>query len=87
MQIGMIGLGRMGDSMVRRLLLAGHTCVVHDRHLVAVEHLRQAGAEGSASLQEMVALLTPPRVVWLMVPVAAVDGLLAELYQREQANG
>ena len=82
----MIGLGRMGDGMVRRLLVAGHTCAVHDRQQAAVERLPQAGAAGSASLQEMVARLARPRVVWLMVPVAAIDALLTELALLLQAG-
>ena len=79
MQIGMIGLGPMGDSMVRRLLGAGQACVVHDREPASVDRLVQVGAVGVASLQDMVVLLTPPRVVWLMVPAGGIDELLAEL--------
>ena len=82
----MIGLGRMGDSMVRRLLIAGHPCVVHDRQQAAVERLLQAGATGSASLQEMVAHLGRPRVVWLMVPAGGIDPLLADLAPLLQAG-
>ena len=79
MQLGMIGLGRMGANMVRRLLRAGHECVVHDRDARAVQALAGEGARGAASLADLVALLHPPRVVWLMVPAGAVDGLVAAL--------
>jgi 6-phosphogluconate dehydrogenase len=75
----MIGLGRMGDSMVRRLFRAGLPCVVHDRKRGAVERLVLAGAVGVASLQELLVRPTRPRAVRLMVPAAGVDALLAEL--------
>ena len=74
MQLGMIGLGRMGANMVRRLLRAGHRCVVSDRSREAVNELAQEKAEGSSSLKELVAKLEKPHAVWLMVPAAAVDG-------------
>jgi len=73
MQIGMIGLGRMGSNMVRRLMQGGHQCVVYNRHAEAVEALRSQGAVGTVSLEDFVARLTRPRAVWLMVP-ATVDG-------------
>lgn len=79
MQIAMIGLGRMGANMVRRLLGDGHSCVVHDLDPRARRALEQAGATGAASLDELVSRLTPPRVVWLMLPAAAVDATLASL--------
>jgi 6-phosphogluconate dehydrogenase len=79
MQLGMIGLGRMGANMVRRLMKNGHRCVVYDRSADAVKALVTDGAVGAASLGEFVAKLTPPRAAWLMVPAAAVDGTLAEL--------
>jgi 6-phosphogluconate dehydrogenase len=79
MQLGMVGLGRMGDSMVRRLIAGGHQCVVHDRSERAVEVSVQAGAIGSRSLEELLAQLTTPRVIWVMVPASAVDELLVEL--------
>ena len=79
MQLGMIGLGRMGASMVRRLLKHGHECVVHDVQPSAVSALRKDGAVGAASLQEMVARMTKPRAIWLMVPAAVVDRALGEL--------
>src|SRR5688572_3022642 len=73
MQLGMIGLGRMGGNMVRRLLAAGHECVVFDVAPAAVATLVTEGATGSTSLAEFVAALRPPRAVWLMVPAALVD--------------
>jgi len=79
MQIGMIGLGRMGANMARRLMRGGHQCVVYDRNAKSVEMLAGEGAVGAASLEEFVAKLTPPRAIWLMVPAAAVDATLVEL--------
>jgi 6-phosphogluconate dehydrogenase len=86
MQLGMIGLGRMGANMVRRLLRAGHQCAVYDRSADSVQELAKEGAVGAASLDQLVAKLTPPRAVWLMVPAAAVDGALADLSSRLKAN-
>jgi 6-phosphogluconate dehydrogenase len=79
MQLGMVGLGRMGANMVLRLLKNGHTCVVFDRSPKAVEELAQQKAVGSATLQEFVKKLEKPRAVWLMVPAAAVDETIAGL--------
>jgi 6-phosphogluconate dehydrogenase len=79
MQLGMIGLGRMGASMVTRLLRGGHDCVVHDHGPENIARLVALGATGGASLQQLVGLLQAPRVVWLMVPAAAVDALLKQL--------
>lgn len=79
MQLGMIGLGRMGANMVRRLLRAGHECVVHDRSPQAVAQLAGEGATGAASAAELVAKLRAPRALWLMVPAAAVDAAIAEV--------
>ena len=79
MQIGMIGLGRMGANMVRRLERGGHQCVVFDQNRGNVETLAKGGAAGAASLEDFVAKLAPPRAAWLMVPAAAVDGTLAGL--------
>ena len=79
MQLGMIGLGRMGASMVRRLLKNGHECVVHDVQPSAISSLRKDGATGAASQQEMVSRLVRPRAIWLMVPAAVVDQALGEL--------
>jgi 6-phosphogluconate dehydrogenase len=79
MQIGMIGLGRMGASMVTRLLRGGHDCVVHDQAPEAMAHLVALGATGAGSLQQFVDLTKAPRAIWLMVPAAAIDGLLNQL--------
>jgi 6-phosphogluconate dehydrogenase len=70
-QLGMIGLGRMGGNMTRRLLKAGHRCVVYDRDGASVAALVKEGADGAASLEELCAKLTPPRAVWIMVPAGA----------------
>jgi 6-phosphogluconate dehydrogenase len=75
----MIGLGRMGANMVRRLMKAGHECVVWDRNASAVQQLTGDGAKGAGSLDEFVAKLKPPRSVWLMVPAAVVDVSLKDL--------
>ena len=79
MQIGMIGLGRMGANMVRRLLRAKHQCVVYDRNAEAVQNLVAEGALGAGSLQEFVGKLEQPRAIWLMIPAALVDQSLKEL--------
>jgi 6-phosphogluconate dehydrogenase len=79
MQIGMIGLGRMGMGMVRRLMRAGHECVVHDRHPEAIDALVDDGATGAATLASLVAGLAPPRTVWLMVPAGGVDSVIRDL--------
>jgi 6-phosphogluconate dehydrogenase len=79
MQLGMIGLGRMGSNMVRRLTRGGHECVVYDVHPEAVKQLLHPGAVGATSLEDQVARLAKPRVVWLMVPAAVVDDELAKL--------
>jgi 6-phosphogluconate dehydrogenase len=79
MQLGMIGLGRMGANMVRRLLRGGHQCVVFDRSPKAVDELVQEKAAGSSSLHELITKLNKPRAVWLMVPAAAVDETIAVL--------
>ena len=79
MQLGMIGLGRMGANMVLRLLAGGHQCVVFDRSPKAVEELTQANAVGASSLADLVKKLDTPRAVWLMVPAAAVDATIADL--------
>jgi 6-phosphogluconate dehydrogenase len=82
MQIGMIGLGRMGANMVRRLLGGGHACVVYDRSQEAVQATAREGASGAASLDAFLAQLATPRIVWLMVPAAAVDATLDDLVPR-----
>ncbi|MBX3731091.1 MAG: decarboxylating 6-phosphogluconate dehydrogenase [Verrucomicrobiae bacterium] len=79
MQLGMIGLGRMGANMVRRLIRGGHECVVYDRAAAAVDALTQEQAVGATSLPDFVARLEKPRAVWLMVPAAVVDATLADL--------
>jgi len=79
MQLGMIGLGRMGANMVRRLLKGGHQCVVFDRFPKAVTELAQEKAVGTSSLAELVSKLSKPRAVWLMVPAAVVDETISEL--------
>ena len=79
MQMGMIGLGRMGASMARRLMKAGHACVVHDTQPEAVAALQAHGAIGAATLAELASKLTRPRVVWLMVPAGVVDDAIAQL--------
>jgi 6-phosphogluconate dehydrogenase len=79
MQIGMIGLGRMGANMVRRLITGGHQCVVFDRSPKAVQELVDEKAVGSSSLADFVKKLTKPRAVWLMVPAAVVDQTIADL--------
>ncbi|MFO1394973.1 MAG: decarboxylating 6-phosphogluconate dehydrogenase [Steroidobacteraceae bacterium] len=79
MQLGMIGLGRMGANMVRRLVRNGHDCVVYDMSADAVRGLAAEGAVGSDSLPQFVAKLSKPRAVWLMVPAAVVDKTIASL--------
>ena len=86
MQLGMIGLGRMGANMVRRLMKNGHTCVVYDRSAEAIAALAKEGAVGATSLDDFVAKLKPPRAAWLMVPAAAVDGTLADLAPKMQKD-
>jgi len=86
MQLGMIGLGRMGANMVRRLVRGGHAAVVYDRTPDAVQALAREGAAGAASLDDFVARLEKPRTVWLMVPAAVVDATLDELVPRLAAG-
>ena len=86
MQLGMIGLGRMGANMVRRLLRDGHECVVYDHSPAAVQALQQDGAAGANALDAFVAQLKPPRAVWLMVPAAVVDQTLDDLVSALQAD-
>jgi 6-phosphogluconate dehydrogenase len=85
-QLGMIGLGRMGANMVRRLLREGHECVVYDHNPDAVQALAKDGAAGADSLDHLVAQLKPPRAVWLMVPAAVVDQTLDDLVSRLHAD-
>jgi 6-phosphogluconate dehydrogenase len=86
MQIGMVGLGRMGANMVRRLLKRGHQCVVFDRSPKAVTELTEEEAVGSASLADFARNLTRPRAVWLMVPAAVVDKTIADLLPHLEAG-
>jgi 6-phosphogluconate dehydrogenase len=86
MQLGMIGLGRMGANMVQRLLQAGHECVVFDIHPEAVDALAGEGAVGTASLEAFVQRLQPPRTVWLMLPAAFVDREIATIAELLQAG-
>jgi 6-phosphogluconate dehydrogenase len=86
MQLGMIGLGRMGANMVRRLLRSGHQCVAYDRNPEAIQALAKEGAVAAASLDELVKKLTKPRAIWLMVPAAFVDQTLVELAGRLEAG-
>ncbi len=84
MQLGMIGLGRMGANMVRRLMRGGHQCVVWDQNQDNVGRLAKEGATGGDSLDDFLKKLVPPRAVWLMVPAAVVDATLADLSVRMQ---
>ncbi len=86
MQLGMIGLGRMGANMVRRLIRNGHDCVVFDRSQQAVSELVKENAVGSASLADLVNKLERPRAVWLMVPAAVVDQTIADLLPHLEAG-
>jgi 6-phosphogluconate dehydrogenase len=79
MQLGMIGLGRMGANMVRRLLRNGHVCTVFDMSPAAVAELAKDGAVGAASLADLASRLAKPRAIWLMVPAAVVDRTIADL--------
>ncbi len=79
MQIGMVGLGRMGASMTDRLIQGGHHCVVNDRDAAAVRRLVATGAVSTSSLEALVVALAPPRAIWLMVPAAFVDEIIVSL--------
>ncbi len=86
MQLAMVGLGRMGANMVRRLMAAGHQCVVYDVSPDAVRSLEHEGAEGAQSLDDLVARLTPPRSVWIMVPAAITGDMVGQIADRLQAG-
>ena len=86
MQLGMIGLGRMGANMVRRLIQGGHNCVVFDRSPKAVEDLVKEKAVGASSLKEFAQKLTKPRAIWLMVPAAVTDQSIADLLPHLEAG-
>src|SRR4029079_8004752 len=79
MQLGMIGLGRMGANLVRRLMRAGHECVVFDVSPDAVKQLESEGAVGATTIEEFVGELTQPRAAWIMVPAAVVDSTIDQL--------
>src|SRR6185369_5729240 len=86
MQLGMVGLGRMGANMVRRLMKNGHECVVFDVSQKSVQELAGEGATGSSSFQDFVSKLTKPRAVWLMIPAAVVDQTIAEIAPHLEAG-
>jgi 6-phosphogluconate dehydrogenase len=86
MQLGMIGLGRMGANMVRRLQRAGHQCVAFDRNAESVKQVAQDGAIAATSVDDLVTKLNRPRAVWLMVPAAVVDATLKELAAKLDAG-
>ena len=80
MQLAMVGLGRMGANMVKRLAAHGHECVVFDTHPQAVEELaKEKGVTGASSIQDMIGKLTTPRAIWLMIPAGVVDKSIAEI--------
>jgi 6-phosphogluconate dehydrogenase len=82
MQTGMVGLGRMGASMVRHLMHAGHECVVYDVNADAVAALMKEGAHGASSLDDFAAALKKPRIAWMMVPAAVVEQTVTDLSSR-----
>ncbi len=86
MQLGMIGLGRMGGSMVHRVLRGGHACVVFDSQPATMAPSANQGATATHSLEEFVRTLQTPRVVWLMLPAAVVDPTLGELSRHLQSG-
>jgi 6-phosphogluconate dehydrogenase len=86
MQLGMIGLGRMGASLVRRLTKAGHKCVVYDVNPAVVKKIARGGARGASSLEELVAKMAKPRAVWVMVPAAVTGKIIEELAMHMDAD-
>ena len=84
MQLGMLGLGRMGANLARRLMKGGHDCVVYDANASLIVDLEKEGASGALNLDEFVGKLTAPRIVWIMVPAAAVGPVIGELKGRMQ---
>src|SRR5437016_3244156 len=86
MQLGMIGLGRMGANLVRRLMRGGHECVVYDRNPPKVKELEGEGAIGASSLDDFVAKLTVPRAAWVMLPAAVTGQTAAELADKMQGG-
>jgi 6-phosphogluconate dehydrogenase len=87
MQLGMIGLGRMGANMVRRLMRGGHECVVWDMNQASVKDLAGAGAKGAESLDDFIAKLNKPRAIWIMVPAGdATEKTVNELGSRLESG-
>ncbi len=86
MQLGMVGLGRMGANMVRRLINGGHECVVFDRSQQAVADLVKEKATGSSSVEDFVGKLSKPRAIWLMIPAAVVDETIASIVPHLEAG-
>jgi 6-phosphogluconate dehydrogenase len=86
MEFGMVGLGRMGMNMVKRLEKAGHHCIAWDRKEEKIQNIIAGGASGTTSIEEFVQLMSAPRVIWLMIPAAAVDGMLDRLVPLLQAD-
>lgn len=87
MQLGMVGLGRMGANMVRRLVAHGHECVVYDRSSEAVAELaKTSGVTGASSPEDLIGKLTPPRPIWLMIPAGAVDQAIAQISPHLQTD-
>jgi len=86
MQLGMLGLGRMGANMVRRLMADGHECIVFDQDPEVVKQLTNEGAIGASDMDDFIARLTPPRAVWMMVPAAVVDSVIESLSERMSAD-
>jgi len=86
MQLGMLGLGRMGANIVRRLMKAGHECVIFDTDASAIAALEKEGATGAATINELIAKLEVPRAIWIMVPAAVVDPVVKDLAMHMQAD-
>src|SRR5260370_25962029 len=86
MQIGVIGLGRMGGNMSIRLLRAKHQCVAFDRHPENVKKVSDEGGKGAASLEDLVQKLTPPRALWMIAPAAGVDATIDQLVPKMQSG-
>src|SRR5438477_7410526 len=86
MQLGMIGLGRMGANMVRRLQKNSHQCVVYDRSPDSVKQLASEGSTGSSSIDDFISKLMLPRAIWIMVPAGVVDATLQDLVSKLDAG-
>src|SRR5690349_1185039 len=87
MELGMIGLGRMGANMVERLMRGGHQVAVYDRSAVAVERTQKFGAAGASSIEELISRLAAPRAIWLMIPAGAPVRQTVEQLTRLLAPG